>query len=108
MLQTVGLVVLALVYGGSGLVELPQWRRFTEQFVRWGFPAWWAAFNPALKIAAGALVLWPPTRTIGVALCMLVALGALATVLRCREKALYKAAIPVAGLTFLSAAVLLI
>jgi hypothetical protein len=99
--------LLALIYGGSGLVELPRWRRFTGQFVGWGFPPWWAAFNPALKIAAAVMTIVPQTRPYGVALCVLVALGAAFVVLRFKERAMVKAALPVVALTLLCTALLL-
>ena len=106
-LEIAAVALPVLVYGGSGIVELPQWRKFVDQFVRWGFPAWWAAFNPALKIVAAGLTLAPPTRPLGLALCVAIALGAVVTVLRFNERALIKAALPVAALTLLSAVVLL-
>jgi len=100
-------VCLALIYGGSGLVELPQWRKFVDPFVRWGFPSWFAAFNPALKIVAAGLTIAPSTRVYGAALCVLIALGAGAIVLRFKERAMYKAVLPVVVLTLVSAALLL-
>jgi hypothetical protein len=99
--------LLVLIYGGSGIVELPQWRKFSGQFVGWGFPSWWAAFNPALKIAAAGLTVAPQTRPYGVALCVLVAVGAGFVVLRFKERAMYKAALPVVFLTLLAAGLLL-
>lgn len=103
----VALGLLVVIYGGSGLVELPQWRKFTDQFTRWGFPRWWAAFNPALKIAAALLALLPSTRPYGVVLCVLVALAAATVVVRFSERAMYKAAFPVLALTVSAAAWLL-
>lgn len=99
--------LLVLIYGGSGVVELPQWRKFADQFARWGFPRWWAAFIPALKIVAAALTVAPQTRSYGVALCVLVAAGAVITVVRHRERAMYQAALPVAAVTLVAAALLL-
>ena len=107
ILSMVALALLVLIYGGSGLVELPQWRKFADQFARWGFPRWWAAFNPALKIVAALLALLPATRPYGVILCVLVALGAAIVVVRFRERVLYKAALPVAVLTLSAGAWLL-
>lgn len=98
--------LLVLIYGVSGAVELPQWRKFSPQFVRWGFAPWWAVFNPALKIAAAGMTLAPQTRMYGVALCVLVAGGAVVTVLRHKERAMVKVALPVAALTLISATLL--
>lgn len=106
-IQMAALGFLGLVYGGSGLVELPQWRRFADQFASWGFPRWWALFNPALKLVAAVLAVLPQTRTFGVLLCLLVALGAVVTVLRFKERQLLKAALPLAVLTAVSAWLLL-
>jgi len=107
MLDMGAVALLVLIYAGSGIIELPQWRKFKDQFARWGYPAWFAAFNPAFKLVAGVLTAVPATRGLGVALCVVVAIGALVTVLRFRERTLYKAAIPVVVLTLLSAAWLL-
>jgi hypothetical protein len=104
-LLNVGLLVL--VYGGSGIAEIFQWRKFASQFERWRFPAWMAWGNPLLKIAAAALVMMPATRAVGAALCLTVAAGAVFTVLRFRERGMYKAAFPVAVLTVVSATYLI-
>ncbi len=108
MLQWGAIGALALIYGGSGLAELPMWRKTVDQFVQWGYPRWFAIFNPALKLVAGVLVLFAQTRLVGVALCVLVGLAALATVLRFRTRSMYPAVIPVVLLTLASAAVLLL
>jgi hypothetical protein len=107
IIETGAVVLLVLIYGGSGIVELPQWRKFSDQFARWGYPAWFSLFIPALKVFAGVLTAVPPTRSYGVVLCVVVAVGALVTVLRFKERVMYKAAIPVVALTLLSAAWLL-
>lgn len=106
-LEWVCVGLLVLIYGGSGLAELPQWRKFTGQFVGWGFPPWWAAFNPGLKIAGAGMTIVPQTRLYGVMLCVLVALGAAFVVLRFRERTMLKAALPVAAVTLVCAALLL-
>jgi hypothetical protein len=108
MLEWGAIGALALIYGGSGLAELPMWRKTVDQFVQWGYPRWFAIFNPALKLVAGVMVLFTQTRPIGVALCVLVGLAALATVLRFRTRSMYPAVIPVVLLTLASAAVLLL
>ena len=49
----------------------------------------------------------PATRAVGAALCLTVAAGAVFTVLRFRERGMYKAAFPVAVLTVVSATYLI-
>lgn len=99
--------IMALIYGGSGIVELPQWNKLGDQFNRWGFPRWWAVFNSALKVLAAGLILMPRTRVVGVALCVIVAFCAAATVLRFKERALYKPVLAVVVVTLLGAVQLL-
>jgi len=96
---SVGLMVL--IYGGSGLAEIAMWRKFVPQFLRWNFPAWMAWVNPAIKILAAVLIAMPQTRVVGAMLCCAVAVGAVLTVLRFRERAMYKAALPVLVVTAL-------
>jgi len=108
MLQWGAIGALVLIYGGSGLAELPMWRKTVEQFVQWGYPRWFAIFNPALKLMAGVMVLFTQTRLIGVALCVLVGLAALGTVTHFRTRSMYPAVIPVVLLTLASAAVLVL
>jgi hypothetical protein len=76
---------LLLVYGGSGLAELPMWRRFAPDYVRWGYARSWAIATPLIKLAAAALVAIPQTRMVGAVLCSLVALAAVGSVVRAKE-----------------------
>ena len=98
---------LVLVYGGSGLAELPLWRRFVDRFVKWGYPRSWAIVTPVLKIIGAALTPIPQTRPIGAALCALIGIAAAITVLRFRERALYAPALAVATLTLCGAGLLM-
>jgi hypothetical protein len=76
---------LLLVYGGSGLGELPTWRRFAPDYVRWGYGRSWAIITPVIKLAAAALVAIPQTRIVGAVMCSLVALAAVGSVVRAKE-----------------------
>ncbi len=106
ILQWGAIGLLVLIYGGSGVVELPMWRKSVDQYVQWGYPRWWAIVTPALKVLAAALVIFSQTRLIGAALCALIGMAAAATVLRFRARNMYAAALPVALLTLISAGIL--
>lgn len=108
MVEMIAIGLLVLIYGGSGVAELPHWRKSTAQYERWGYPSWWALVTPALKVVAAALTVAPATRPYGVVLCLLVGLAALATVLRWRERAMRIPAVGVVALTCAAAAMLLL
>jgi hypothetical protein len=106
-IQWGALAVLVLIYAGSGLVELPMWRRSVTRFMGWGYPAEMALINPALKLAGGLLAAWPQTRSWGVLLCAVIGIAASATVLRARDKAMYGPALFGTALTLLCAFLIL-
>jgi hypothetical protein len=106
-IQLVALGLLVLIYAGSGLVELPLWRRSAERFVGWGYPRWMALANPALKALGGILAIFPQTRLIGVLLCAVIGLAASATVLRARDRAMYVPALIGTTLTLVCAGLVL-
>jgi hypothetical protein len=99
--------LLALIYGGSGLVELPMWRKMAADYLRWGYPRSWAIITPGVKILAAALVLIPRSRLLGASLCTIIAIAALATVLRVKDRARIAAASIVATLTVVAAVLIL-
>ena len=66
----------------SGTVELMTRRKFVAQFVGWGYPEYWPAVTFVSKMIAGSLVFLPMTRAIGLALCGLISLAAIATLVR--------------------------
>lgn len=106
VLQWGALGLLVLIYGGSGIVELPMWRKSVDQYVQWNYPRWWAIFTPALKVIAAALVLIPQTRLFGAALCVLIGLAAAGTVFHFRTRTMYPAVLVVLAATLLSAGML--
>jgi hypothetical protein len=103
----VALGLLILIYAGSGLVELPLWRKSVDRFVGWGYPRWMAVANPALKALAGILALIPQTRLAGVLLCAAIGLAASATVLRARDRSMYGPALAGTALTLICAGLVL-
>ena len=103
----VALGLLVLIYAGSGLVELPLWRKSVDRFVGWGYPRWMALANPALKALAGILALVPQTRLAGVLLCVIIGVAASATVLRARDRSMYGPALTGTILTLICAGLLL-
>jgi hypothetical protein len=99
---------LVLVYGGSGIIELPMWRRFADRFVRLGYPRSWAIVTPALKLLGAALTLIPQAMPIGASRCALIGLAAAASVLRARERSMCAPALAVMVITIASAAFLIL
>jgi hypothetical protein len=76
---------ILLVFGGSGLGELPTWRRFADDYVRWGYGRSWAVITPAIKVIAAVLTAVPQTRLLGAVLCCAVAIAAVISVARAKE-----------------------
>jgi len=87
ILQSSCVGLLVLIYGGSGAAELPMWRRFADDYIRWGLGRSWAIITPIIKLVAAVLTLVPRTRLMGAALCSIVALAAVITVARAKEGA---------------------
>jgi len=92
-------VVLVAFFAFGGIVNLLPPKSIVDDFVRWGYPAWFHFLTGTLELATAALLLFPESRQIGAALGCCVMLAAVGTVIFNRE---YAHAIPglvVFGLT---------
>lgn len=78
---------LAIAFLGAGLFNIRGSAKTTEEFVRWGYPAWWNVITGGLEIFASALLAIPSTRVAGVLLGGAICLAAVATIVRHREYA---------------------
>jgi hypothetical protein len=105
--QSIALGLLVLIYAGSGLIEIPLWRKSVDRFVGWGYPSWMAILNPVLKAVAGVLALIPQTRLVGVLLCAAIGIAASATVLKARDTKMYGPAFTGTALTLICAGLVL-
>lgn len=56
-----------------------------EDYVRWGYPAWWCYVTGLLEFVTAALIAVPTTRVAGLILGTAIILVAIATVVRRRE-----------------------
>jgi hypothetical protein len=96
------LIAVAFVYGGSGIYETVHWRSMSDQFTAWGYPAYWSLVTSLTKTIAAALALLPRTRLIGLAICSIVGVAAVATVLWTQSSQLYVPASLVTCLTVIA------
>jgi hypothetical protein len=82
---TIWFLVVALA--GAGFVNAFGAAGTRGDFVKWGYPYWWGIVTGGLEVLAAALIGFPLTRTVGVALGTLVIAAAILTVLRHRDHA---------------------
>ena len=86
MLHHVSGWIAALAFAVVGIVNLRGSSAVQQDFVRWGYPAWWCRVTGLLEIAVAVLIVVPSTRYIGLALGTVVIVAAVITVLRHRER----------------------
>ena len=79
--------ILAIVFLGTGLVNIRGSASLKEEFLRWGYPAWWHVVTGGLEVLASALIAISSTRVAGLLLGGAICLAAVATILRHREYA---------------------
>lgn len=85
MLHVIGIWALVAAFAGAGLFNAIGTQGTREDFVRWGYPAWWCRVTGALEIAVAAFAAFAATRVAGLVLGGAVICAATATVLRRRE-----------------------
>jgi len=85
----VGLLVAFFVFGG--LANLVGPKVISDEYARWGYPAWFHFVTGVLEVATAALLPFPETRRVGIVLGCCVMLAAVGTVILNRE---YAHAIP--------------
>jgi uncharacterized membrane protein YphA (DoxX/SURF4 family) len=84
MIHTVSVWLLAAGFLGAGLFNVAGTRATRDEFVAWGYPAWWCWVTGGLEILTAALIAVPLVRGAGIVLGALVILAAVATLLRHR------------------------
>ena len=85
MLHEIVVWLTVAAFCGAGLFNAIGTASTQTDFARWGYPGWWCRVTGGVEIAAAALIAYPGTRGIGLALGALVIAAALVTVLRRRE-----------------------
>lgn len=81
--------LVGAVFAISGAVELLNWRKFIDSFTKWGYPRYWPLVTFSLKIIGGVMAFIPQTRLLGLALCALISLAAVASMIVHRELKAY-------------------
>lgn len=80
---TIWLLVAGLL--GAGIFNAIGKPGTQSDFARWGYPRRWVFFTGGLEIVSAALIAFPVTRLIGLALGAIIIAAAVLTVLRHRD-----------------------
>ena len=70
---------LAWIFLRQGFNKFPDHGGWAKAFAAWHFPVWFRYLIGVVEIAAGLLILWPRTATIGAAMIVVTMLGGMAT-----------------------------
>jgi uncharacterized membrane protein YphA (DoxX/SURF4 family) len=108
IIDWLALGILVLAYGVGSVVELIKWQEMSEQYMKWGYPRYWAIVTPVIKIAAAIMLIFMTTRVFGAVICAAVAIAGSVTVLWYKDKDVYMKAFPMTLVTIGCAAVLII
>ena len=87
MLHTASIGLLGAGFFGAGLVNAMGPAALKDDFIRWGYPAWWCYLTGGLEVATAVLVAVPAGRGAGLALGAAIVAAAVLTVLRHRRYA---------------------
>ena len=85
MLHIGSIWLLVAAFAGAGVFNAIGTTANRQNFVRWGYPAWWCYVTGALEIANAALIAVPGTRDAGLILGALIVAAAVLTVAWRRE-----------------------
>jgi hypothetical protein len=93
MIHTISIWLLVAGFFGAGVFNALGTPATQNDFARWGYPRWWGRVTGALEIISAALLAFPASRMIGLALGALIIAAGVLTVLRHRD---YKHLVPLA------------
>lgn len=85
MIHTIATWLLAAAFFGAGVFNALGTQRTRNDFLRWGYPAWWGLVTGGLEIGAAVLIAVPACRLAGLTLGALIIVAAVVTVLRHRD-----------------------
>jgi hypothetical protein len=85
MVQVLPTWLLVVGLFGAGLVNAIGMAGTRGNFARWGYPHWWGVPTGGLEIISAALIAFPASRAVGLALGAVIIAAAAMTVLRHRE-----------------------
>ncbi|HEY2532575.1 MAG TPA: DoxX family protein [Xanthobacteraceae bacterium] len=84
VIHTISVWLLAAGFLVAGLINVAGTLATRDEFVAWGYPAWWCWVIGGLEILTAALIAVPRVRRAGIVLGALIILAAVATLLRHR------------------------
>ena len=85
MLHTVSIWLVVLAFFGAGLFNAIGTSATKNDFVRWGYPAWWCRVTGGLEMATAISIAIPVTRRAGLILGAVIITAAVLIVLLRRE-----------------------
>jgi hypothetical protein len=85
MVHTIAIWLLAAGFFGAGVFNVIGTATLKADFARWGYPSWWNRLTGGVEIICAALMAYPASRIIGLALGAVIIAAAIITVLRHRD-----------------------
>jgi uncharacterized membrane protein YphA (DoxX/SURF4 family) len=85
MVQALSIWLLVAGFFGAGLFNAIGTPGTQGDFARWGYPRWWNIFTGGLEMMSAVLIALPVSRSLGLALGVVVIAAAVLTVLRHRD-----------------------
>jgi DoxX-like protein len=85
MLHVLSIWLLVAAFFGAGVFNAIGTPATKSEYARWGYPRWWNLVTGGLEIMTAVLIALPASRTVGLALGVVIIAAAVMTVLRNRD-----------------------
>ena len=85
MVHTIAIWLLGAGFFGAGVFNMIGTAKTRADFARWGYPGWWNLLTGGIEVICAALIAYPASRIVGLALGAIIIAAAIVTVLRHRD-----------------------
>jgi hypothetical protein len=85
MVHALSIWLLVAAFFGAGVFNSIGTAGTRRDFTRWGYPRWWNILTGGLEMVSAVLIALPVSRTLGIALGVVIIAAAVLTVLRHRD-----------------------